>query len=62
MHHPVPLSVVLIKCAGVPEVLIELAVRKFVQIGIEIWSEIEDHKEADHEGDENWLVPAGEKL
>lgn len=62
MDHPVPLSVVLIESARVPEILIELSVRKFVQICIEIRSEIEGHEEADHEGDENRLIPACKEL
>ncbi len=62
MDHSVPLSVVLIKSTGVPEVLIELTVRKFVQICIEIRSEIEDHEKADHESDENRLIPACKEL
>ena len=62
MNHSVPFSVVLIKSTGVPEVLIELTVRKFVQICIEIRSEIEGHEEADHECDENRLIPACKEL
>jgi hypothetical protein len=49
MDYSVPFSIVLIKCAGVPKILVELAISEFVKFSIEIWCEIEDHKEANHE-------------
>lgn len=51
MNHSVPFSIVLVKCARVPKVLIELAVSKLVEFCIEICCKIEHHEEADHVSD-----------
>jgi hypothetical protein len=51
MDHSVPFSVVLIECARVPKVLVELAVSEFVEFCVEIWCKIKHHEEADHKSD-----------
>jgi len=48
MDHSVPFSIVLIKCARVPKILVELAIGKFVKLCIEICCKIEYHEKADH--------------
>ena len=60
MHHSIPLSVVFIKGARVPKVLIELAVSELVHFRIEIGREVKDHEETDHESYQHGLVPARE--
>lgn len=60
MNHSVPLAIVFIESAGVPEILIELSICEFVHLSIEIGCEIEYHEESDQECDHNRLIPTRE--